>query len=453
MYIIIIGCGKVGQTLTEYLAGENHDIVVIDTNASKIEKVVHQYDVLGLCGNGANYDILLEARANRADVVICVTAQDELNILAGLMAKNMGANHLIARVRNPDYSKQKDILREQFGFSMLINPELEAASEIRRMIMFPSAMKVDTFSNGRIELAEIKLNNENKVIGKKLSELHTISKSSVLICAVRRKDDVIIPSGDYILEEKDHIYVTGTHRYLASFCLDIGAYKEKINDVMIIGGSRIAFYLTRALLFQGIKVKIIERDHKKCYEFAKQFPNALIIEADGSDEEILLEEGIEHTDALVCLTGLDEENLILSMAAKQLGVKKSIAKMNRTSLSSLIDNIGVDNVVSPKNIVASQIIGYLRAKSSDDENSSVKTLYKLVNGKVEALEFIVTERFKGLSLKLMDLKLRNGILVCGIFRNNEMIIPNGQDTLEVNDHVIVITSDPMIRNLNDIIGD
>ncbi len=453
MYIIIIGCGKVGQTLTEYLAGENHDIVVIDTNASKIEKVVHQYDVLGLCGNGANYDILLEARANRADVVICVTAQDELNILAGLMAKNMGANHLIARVRNPDYSKQKDILREQFGFSMLINPELEAASEIRRMIMFPSAMKVDTFSNGRIELAEIKLNNENKVIGKKLSELHTISKSSVLICAVRRKDDVIIPSGDFILEEKDHIYVTGTHRYLASFCLDIGAYKEKINDVMIIGGSRIAFYLTRALLFQGIKVKIIERDHKKCYEFAKQFPNALIIEADGSDEEILLEEGIEHTDALVCLTGLDEENLILSMAAKQLGVKKSIAKMNRTSLSSLIDNIGVDNVVSPKNIVASQIIGYLRAKSSDDENSSVKTLYKLVNGKVEALEFIVTERFKGLSLKLMDLKLRNGILVCGIFRNNEMIIPNGQDTLEVNDHVIVITSDPMIRNLNDIIGD
>ena len=453
MYIIIIGCGKVGQTLTEYLAGENHDIVVIDTNASKIEKVVHQYDVLGLCGNGANYDILLEARANRADVVICVTAQDELNILAGLMAKNMGANHLIARVRNPDYSKQKDILREQFGFSMLINPELEAASEIRRMIMFPSAMKVDTFSNGRIELAEIKLNNENKVIGKKLSELHTISKSSVLICAVRRKDDVIIPSGDYILEEKDHIYVTGTHRYLASFCLDIGAYKEKINDVMIIGGSRIAFYLTRALLFQGIKVKIIERDHKKCYEFAKQFPNALIIEADGSDEEILLEEGIEHTDALVCLTGLDEENLILSMAAKQLGVKKSIAKMNRTSLSSLIDNIGVDNVVSPKNIVASQIIGYLRDKYYDDENSSVKTLYKLVNGKVEALEFIVTERFKGLSLKLMDLKLRNGILVCGIFRNNEMIIPNGQDTLEVNDHVIVITSDPMIRNLNDIIGD
>lgn len=453
MYIIIIGCGKVGQTLTEYLAGENHDVVVIDTNASKIEKVVHQYDVLGLCGNGANHDILLEAGANRADVVICVTAQDELNILAGLMAKNMGANHLIARVRNPDYSKQKDILREQFGFSMLINPELEAASEIRRMIMFPSAMKVDTFSNGRIELAEIKLNNDNKVIGKKLSELHTISKSSVLICAVRRKDDVIIPSGEFVLEEKDHIYVTGTHRYLASFCLDIGAYKEKINDVMIIGGSRIAFYLTRALLFQGIKVKIIERDHKKCYEFAKQFPNALIIEADGSDEEILLEEGIEHTDALVCLTGLDEENLILSMAAKQLGVKKSIAKMNRTSLSSLIDNIGVDNVVSPKNIVASQIIGYLRAKSSDDENSSVKTLYKLVNGKVEALEFIVTERFKGLSLKLMDLKLRNGILVCGIFRKNEMIIPNGQDTLEVNDHVIVITSDPMIRNLNDIIGD
>lgn len=453
MYVVVIGCGKVGQILTEYLSGEDHDVVVIDTNQDKIENAVHQYDVLGLCGNGANYDILLEAGVDRADVVISVTASDELNILAGLMAKTMGAKHLIARVRNPDYLKQREFFRDQLGFSMIINPEAEAANEIRRMIMFPSAMKIDTFAKGKVELAEIKLKKGNKAIGLKLSEFHKITKSSVLICAVSRDEEIIIPSGDFVLQEKDHIHVTGSHKDLSSFCLDIGVYKEKIKNVIIVGGSRLAFYLVRQLSVQGIKVKIIEKDHKRCIELSKRFPYATIIEADGSDEEILLEEGIEHTDALVCLTGLDEENIILAMAVKYLGVKKAIAKVNRTSLATIVDNIGVDNVVSPKSIVASQIIGYLRAKSTDDETSGVKTLYKLVNGQVEALEFIVTSKFKYATKRLMDMKLRNNVLVAGISRDNQMIIPNGQDTLELNDHIIIVTKDSKIKNLNDIIGD
>lgn len=453
MYIVIIGSGKVGQILTEYLSSEEHDIVVIDTIQNKIEDAVHQYDVLGLCGNGANYDILLEAGVNKADVVIAVTASDELNILAGLMAKQMGAKHLIARVRNPDYLKQREFFRDQLGFSMIINPEAEAANEIRRMIMFPSAMKVESFAKGKVELIEVKLNRGNKAIGIKLSELRKITKSYILICAVSRGEDVIIPSGDFMLEEEDHLYITGTHKDLSAFCLDIGVYKDKIKNVIIVGGSRIAYYLARQLSVQGIKVKIIEQNHERCLDLAQRFPYATIIEGDGSDEEILLEEGVESTDAFVCLTGLDEENIILSLAVKELGVKKAIAKINRTSLASIVDKIGVDNVVSPKSIVASQIIGYLRAQSNDDENGSVQTLYKIVNDQVEALEFVVTSKFKYVSKRLMDMKLKNNVLVAGISRGNKMIVPKGQDTIELNDHIIIVTKGSNFKNLNDIIGE
>lgn len=453
MYIVIIGSGKVGQILTEYLSGEEHDIVVVDTIQSKIEDAVHQHDVLGLCGNGANYDILLEAGVNKADVVISVTTSDELNILAGLMAKQMGAKHLIARVRNPDYLKQREFFRDQLGFSMIVNPEAEAANEILRMIMFPSAMKVDTFAKGRVELIEIKLNENNKANGIRLSELKKVTRSSVLICAVSRGEDVIIPSGDFVLREDDHLYVTGTHKDLSIFCLDLGVYKDKIKNVIIVGGSKITYYLARQLSVQGIEVKIIESDHNRCIDLAQKFPYATIIEGDGSDEEILLEEGIENTDAFVCLTGLDEENIILSLAVKEFGVKKSIAKINRTSLASIVDKIGVDNVVSPKNIIASQIIGYLRAKSNDDENSGVQTLYKIVNDEVEALEFVVTSKFKYINKRLMDMKLKKNVLVAGISRGNKMIVPKGQDIIELNDHVIIVTKGNNFKNLNDIIGE
>ncbi len=453
MKIVIIGCGKVGQLLTDYLSKENHDIVVIDVNQSKVEHAVHQYDVIGLCGNGANYDILKEAGVHNADMTISVTASDELNILAGLTAKMLGSHHLIARVRNPDYLKQKEFLRDTFGFSMIINPEEEAASEIRKMITFPSALKIDTFSKINLELAEIKLGHGNKAIGLKLSELNKITKTSILICAISRGDEVFIPSGDFLLKEDDHIHVTGTHKDLNIFSKDIGVNNEKIKNVMIVGASRLAYYLTKQLSVLGIKAKIIERDHEKCIDFAERLPYATIIEADGSDEDVLLEEGIERTDGFICLTGLDEENIILSMAVKKLGAKKSIAKINRTSLFSMVDKIGIDNIVSPKNIIASKIVGYVRAKASGDENSSVRTLYKIVNDQVEALEFVVTDKFKYTSIKLLDMKIKKNILIAGIYRNNQMIVPKGNDTIELNDHVIVVSQNSTINKLSDIIGE
>lgn len=310
MYIVVVGLGKVGQLLTQYLSKEGHDVVVVDHNRQKVEDIVNQYDVLGICGNGANNDILIEAGVEKADAVISVTTSDELNILSGLICKRLGARYTIARVRNPDYSRQKDFLRNDLGFSMIINPEAEAANEIRRMITFSSAMKVDTFAKGKVELIELKIFEGIQLVHLKLSDLSSVTRSSVLICAVKRGQEVIIPNGDFVIEQNDHLYVTGSHKDLARFCLDVGFLSKKIKNVVIIGGSKIAFYLIRQLSVLGIKTKIIEHNHQRCVELSQKIPYTTIIEADGSNHDILLEEGIQKSDALVSLTGLDEENII-----------------------------------------------------------------------------------------------------------------------------------------------
>ena len=450
MYIVVVGLGKVGQLLTQYLSKEGHDVVVVDHNRQKVEDIVNQYDVLGICGNGANNDILIEAGVEKADAVISVTTSDELNILSGLICKRLGARYTIARVRNPDYSRQKDFLRNDLGFSMIINPEAEAANEIRRMITFSSAMNVDNFAKGKVELIELKIFEGIQLVHLKLSDLSSVTRSSVLICAVKRGQEVIIPNGDFVIEQNDHLYVTGSHKDLARFCLDVGFLSKKIKNVVIIGGSKIAFYLIRQLSVLGIKTKIIEHNHQRCVELSQKIPYTTIIEADGSNHDILLEEGIQKSDALVSLTGLDEENIILALLGKQLGVKKSIAKVNRMSLGHMLDKMDIDNIVDPKSIIASQIIGYLRAKDNNDESTSVQTLYKIVNDEVEALEFVVNEKTRYIHKPLKNIHIKNHILIAGILRNNEMIVPKGDDTLEIGDRVIIVTIDSLIKKLNDI---
>lgn len=453
MYIVIIGLGKVGHLLTKYLSKEGHDVVVIDQNSKKVEDVVNQYDVLGICGNGANKDILIEARVDRADAVISVTTSDELNILSGLICKKSGAKYTIARVRNPDYSQQVDFLRNDLGFSLIINPEAEAANEIRRMITFSSAMKVDTFAKGKVELIELKLLKNVSLIGLKLSELSIASKASVLVCAVQRGDEVIIPNGDFTLELNDHLFITGSHKDLARFCLDVGILNKKIKNVMIVGGSKIAFYLARQLAVMGVQSKIVEKDHHRCLQLSQQLPYSVVIEADASNQDVLLEEGIKKCDAFVSLTGMDEENIVLGLVAKQLGVKKAISKINKVSLGCMLDKMDIDNFVDPKLIVASQIIGYLRAKENGDDTSGVQTLYKIVNGEVEALEFLVNEKTKYKNRPLKDIHIKDHILIAGILRNNEMIVPNGDNDLQLHDHVIIVTVNSLIKCLNDIFED
>ncbi len=451
MKIIVLGAGKVGKTLIKHMSNEDHDIIVVDQNATKVEEVVNQFDVIGVVGNGGSYDILMEAGAQDANLIICVTTSDELNILAGLMAKKMGTKHTIARVRNPDYSSQRDFMRNQLGFSMIVNPELEAASEIRRVLSFPSAVKVDTFSRGKVELAEFFVEDHSRLNGVELSQLHKITKTNILVCAVSHNEDVIIPDGNYVIKPGDHLYITGTHRDLSRFCLDIGVITTRIKNVIIVGGGKIAYYLSKQLSTQGIKVKIIEKDKNRCQVLAEKLPYVIIIHGDGSDDELLNEEGIENTDAVLALTGLDEENIVLSLSAKSLYHKKIIAKVTRMNYAGLSDVLKVDSIVAPKKIVASQIIRYVRAKMNKDNDSSVKTLYKIVDGEVEAIEFKVTEQFKYLHKTLNEMKIKEHVLVAAIIRENEVIVPKGNTTMELNDYVIIVSRGEIMKSLNDIL--
>ena len=453
MKIIVLGAGKVGKTLIKHMSNEDHDIIVVDQNATKVEEVVNQYDVIGVVGNGGSYDILMEAGAEDANLIICVTASDELNILAGLVAKKMGTRHTIARVRNPDYSSQRDFMRNQLGFSMIVNPELEAASEIRRVLSFPSAVKVDTFSRGKVELAEFFVEDHSRLNGVELNQLHKITKTNILVCAVSHNEDVIIPDGNYAIKPGDHLYITGTHRDLSKFCLDIGVITSRIKNVIIIGGGKIAYYLSKQLSTQGIKVKIIEKDKNRCQVLAEKLPYVTIIHGDGSDDELLNEEGIENTDAVLALTGLDEENIVLSLSAKSLYHKKTIAKVTRMNYTGLSDVLKVDSIVAPKKIVASQIIRYVRAKMNKDYDSAVKTLYKIVDGEVEAVEFKVTEHFKFLHKTINEMKIKEHVLVAAIIRKNEVIVPKGNTAMELNDYVIIVSRGEIMKSLNDMLRD
>ena len=450
MKIIVLGAGKVGKTLIKHMSNEDHDIIVVDQNATKVEEVVNQYGVIGVVGNGGSYDILMEAGAEDANLIICVTTSDELNILAGLMAKKIGTRHTIARVRNPDDSSQRDFMRNQLGFSMIVNPELEAASEICRVLSFPSAVKVDTFSRGKVELAEFFVEDHSRLNGVELNQLHKITKTNILICAVSHNEDVIIPDGNYAIKPGNHLYITGTHRDLSRFYLDIGVITNRIKNV-IIGGGKIAYYLSKQLSTQGIKVKIIEKDKNRCQILAEKLPYVTIIHGDGSDDELLNEEGIENTDAVLALTGLDEENIVLSLSAKSLYHKKTIAKVTRMNYAGLSDVLKVDSIVAPKKIVASQIIRYVRAKMNKDNDSSVKTLYKIVDGEVEAIEFKVTEQFKYLHKTLNEMKIKEHVLVAAIIRENEVIVPKGNTTMELNDYVIIVSRGEIMKSLNDIL--
>lgn len=453
MKIIIVGAGKVGDTITNHLSKEGHDIIIIDQNPKAVNRLVDLYDVIGICGNGSNYNVLLEAQADKADLMISVSSQDESNILSCLMAKRMGTENVIARVRNPDYANQIGFMRKEFGFNLLINPELEAADEIVRMLMFPSVVKIDTFSDGKVDFAEIKITEKHtKLDGLILADLFKKSHVNVLICAVQRDGDIIIPDGNFVLKCGDRIHITATHQNLAKFCYYIGAYKNKVKNVMIVGGGKIAYYLTQKLNKFDMNVKIIESNHETCLELSDKLDNAIVIEGDGTDQVVLEEEGIYSMDAFISLTGIDEENIIVSLFASNCNVNKVVTKVNRMSFVNMIDSLGIESVVSPKNVISSRIIGYVRSMQNQDDSSQVETLYKTVHGKLEAIELVVNENANfviGKSLK--ELPLKKDLLIAGIYRDNQLIVPNGDDVIKAGDHIMFVTKNLIIKNLKDIL--
>ncbi len=450
MKIIVIGDGKIGRAIVEHSCQEGHEVTIIDKNSVIVDELVNQFDVMGICGNGASSETQKNAGVTNADIVIAATSSDETNILSCLVAKNLGADSTIARVRSYEYNDQINFLKNDLGITMIINPEKESAFEIMKIINFPEAIRVDTFAKGNVDLVELYIPENSPLIGQSLYSINQKYQVKLLICAVSRNDEVFIPTGSFILQAKDKIHVTASRGNVRLFLQKLGLIETKIKSVMIIGGGKIAVYLGKELLKNHYQVKIIEKDYKRCEELSQLLPEATIINADGSDQEILEEEGINESDAIVCLTGMDEENIIISMYAYKQKIKKIITKVNKTSLVGLMETLSMVSIISPKEITASSILSYIRAVNNF-RGSNVITLYKLVNNQVEALEFKANEKSIVLNKCLKDLNLKSKVLIAGIIRDKEVIIPNGNDMIKLNDSVIVVSSNQFLDDLDDIL--
>jgi len=452
MKIVIVGAGKVGVALTQHLSVDNR-VTVIDQNPQLVENIINIYDVMGVCGNGASYEVQKEADVAHANLLIATTSSDEINILACMVAKKMGVHHTIARIRNPEYEKQLRFMRSDLGLSMAINPEKVTAREIARILRFPNAMKLESFSKGRLELVEYRL-PENTVLNNiQLSALYKNLRVRVLICAVARRGETIIPSGDFVLQAGDKIYLTSSPSQLEQFFRHLGVFRSRATSVMIVGASKICYYLASELLEMGMSVKIIDQDEQRCIRMGEMLPKALIIHGDGTDSELLQEEGISQTDAFVAITGIDEANILMSMSAsKQAGDCKVVAKINRKSLVDLVSAESmIDSVVSAGSVTAELILQYVRAMQNAS-GTKVKTLHRIVDETVEALEFSITEDVPFIGVPLKDLRLKSGILLAGIVRQNgQIVIPSGEDALNLNDDVIVVTTRTTLHDIRDIL--
>ncbi len=450
MKIIVIGNGKVGHTIIQHIVSEGHDVTVVDNDPAAIDQIVNEYDVMGICGNGANVEILENVGADKADMLIAVTSSDETNMLACVIGKKMGAHATMARVRNFEYDSQIAKMMEALDISVIINPEKEAANEILKIINFPEALKVDTFKNGTVDLVELYVPDDSPLIDKSLIEISQTYQVKVLICAVQRGDEVFIPTGNFIFKAGDIVHITATKKNVKLFLHKLGLISSKIKSIFVIGGGRVATYLCEELAKNNYDVKLVEKNREKCLELSELLPGVSIIHGDGSDQELLTEEGFNETDAAICLTGLDEENIIVSMYAYKQRIGKIITKINKESLVGLVESLRMASVISPKDITASRIVRYVRAKNNS-RSSNVITLYKLVTGKVEVIEFQAKETSKTLNIPLKDLRLKAKVLIAAITRGKEVIIPNGENRILAGDNVIVVTTTQFFDDLDDIL--
>lgn len=450
MQIIIVGCGNVGTTIAQQLSKEGHNITVIDMDGHKVEAVANHYDVMGIVGNGASFSVQNEAGIEKADLMIAVTASDELNMLSCLIAKKAGDCSTIARVRNPLYNKEIAFIKEELGLSMVINPEYAAACEIARLLKFPSAIKVDTFAKGRMELLKCKINEGSILHGRPLTYLSSGLHCDVLICTVQRGDEVFIPDGNFELREKDVISVVASPKKANEFFRKIGMATNRIKSCMIIGGGETTYYLAQQLLPMGIEIKIIEQNKERCNELSELLPQALVIHGDGTDRNLLYEEGLPRIHAFVSWTSMDEENIMLSLFAKSVSKAKTITKVHRIDYDEIIENLDLGSVLYPKNITAEYILQYVRARQNSI-GSNIETLYQLIEDKVEALEFRVSKQSKLVGVPLKELRLKENLLIAGINRKRISITPGGQDTIEVGDTVVVVTTNQGFHDLEDIL--
>lgn len=446
MNIVIIGLGTIGRNVLTSLSDERHTITVIDEKKDKVEQLVEKYDIMGVIGNGASLEIQKEAGVDHADLVIALTRNDELNIFACLVAKRLGVNNTVARVRNPDYRKQIVEMKDDLGISMIVNPERETAREIFNLINLPSVARVEHFANGKAMLVEIVIPKGCPIVGESMITLGRKLSSSALVCAVERKNEVFIPSGDFVIEEGDKIHFTSDVKNLGDFLRETGLVKSPLKRVMIVGGGRIAYYLAQDLSKKKYAVKLIERNPARAEVLAQSLEKVTVCCGNGTGHDFLLEEGIEVMDAFVALTDIDEENVIATMFADKKNVKRPIAKIKSDELLGMYAELGIKNYVSAKHIVAERIVGYARA-IENSRGSNVLTLYQLVNNQVEALEFAARKTSHIYNKPLKDLKIKKDCLIACIIRNNEVIIPNGNSEIRLGDNVVVVTTH---KNFDDL---
>jgi len=449
MKIVIIGLGSIGRTILKNLASEGHTVTIIDEEKGKIEGLIERYDVFGVVGNGASMEIQKEANVEDAELVIALTRSDELNILACLVAKRVGAKNTIARVRNPAYRRQIAEMKNDLGISMVVNPELETADEIFNLVNLPSVAQIDHFAGGKVSLVEVVAEKGCALIGETLITLGKKLSTKVLICAVQRGDEVIIPSGHFEIREGDKIHFTSNAKTLGDFLREVNLVKSPLKNVMIVGGNRIGYYLADSLAKKKYKVKLIEQNAAQAEQLAEQLPQVTVVCGNGTQHDLLMEEGIEAMDAFVALTNTDEENMIVSMFANKKNVKKTITQIKGGDLYGMLDELGINNNVSPRQIVADRIISYIRALANT-VGSNVLTLYRLVNDQVEALEFAAKKQEPFYNTPLKGLKIKNNCLIACIIRQNEVIIPNGDSEIRLGDNVVVVTTHKNFDDLTDV---
>ncbi len=449
MKIIIIGCGKVGFALAEGLTQENHDVTIIDSSAERLQDATEELDVMAVIGNGSSINTLLEAGAADTDIIIAVTGSDELNLLCCLIAKKQWDCHTIARVRNPIYNKEIDLIKESLGISMIINPELAASAEIARLLRFPSAIKIDTFAKGRVELLKFRIKPEFHLDQISIAELPRKVKCDILVAGIERGEDAHIPNGNFVLQNGDLLSIIASPKNAAAFFHNIGLKTNQVKNCMIIGGGTIAVYLARQLLEMKIRVVIIDKNPKRC-QLSEYLPEAVIICGDGTNRKLLLEENLEGVEAFVALTNMDEENIMLSLFARGHSEAKLITKVNRMSFDNILDQLDLGSIIYPKYITADYILRYIRAMQNSI-GSNVETLCHILDGKAEALEFCILENSPVVGISLKDLQLKSNLLLGCIHRKGKVLIPRGNDTIQVGDTVIVVTTQKGLDDIQDIL--
>ena len=455
MKVVIVGGGKVGELLCADFSNIFKEVTIIDTNELRVEKLVETYDINGILGNGANYEVLTRADTAEADMFISVTASDEINMICCIAAKQMGAKYTIARIRNPEYSKTKEFLRESLGIDLMVNPEYEAAKQISHMLKYPTATKVESFFGGKFNILEVTINSNSMLKGVSLIDSKKIIDFPSLVCLVERQGEVFVPRGNYVFNVGDKVHITAANKNLKKFYKLLGNQdnmEKKITSSLVIGGGKIAHYLVEFLQIANFYVKVIEIDKNKAIALSEIFPDIDVIWADGSDRDTLIEEGIQTFDSCISLTGFDEENIIINLYADKLGIKKTVAKVNRASLKQIAEDIGQYSYITPKEIVGNIITKYTKSLQCS-KHSDIENFYRIANNQAEVIEFKITNNSaKILGIKLKDLAINPNMLIAFIIRNNKQIFPNGDDEIKLDDNVVVVSYKHKIEHIDDIIS-